>query len=190
MLFTVVIIAGTHVYFPAAVVDDAIHRFLVVRTHFPIVGKVISYTIGDDADGYILLVRCIGKHDAVNDVIQCAVTAYYNNGAVAVVGEDACQTLYRTEPFGLHIVVRHTFAVHVFFDFFPPFLHFPCSGFGVVYHSQLFGFCTHDSIYNLTIYYLRFKFPRSLYRFIILPTSSLQKLSFLPSATGHSSNGW
>ena len=66
-----------------------------------------------DADGYILLVRCIGKHDAVNDVIQCAVTAYYNNGAVAVVGKDTCQTLYRTEPFGLHIVVRHTFAVHV-----------------------------------------------------------------------------
>ena len=53
------------------------------------------------------------RHDAVNDVIQCAVTAYYNNGEVAVVGEDACQTLYRTEPFGLHLSLIHILIAFV-----------------------------------------------------------------------------
>ena len=143
MLFAVIVVARAYIYFSTAVVYDAIYRILVFRTHLPVFGKIVTYSVGDDADSNILFIFCIGEHDAVDCVVQCAVTTYNDNGAISVVGKNSRQTLYRTEPFGLHVVIRHTFAVHICFNFFPPFLYFTRSGFGVIDHSPFIGFYTH-----------------------------------------------
>lgn len=120
--------------------------FLVFRTHFPIFGKVIADAIGDNADSDVLFIFRVGKHYAVDCIVQCTVTSYNDNGAVTVVGKYACQTFYGAEPFGLHIVVRHAFAVHICFNLFPPFLHFARSGFGVIDYAPFIGFYTHISV--------------------------------------------
>ena len=82
----------------------------------------------------------------VDRVVQCAVTAYHDNGAVTVVGKYARQALYRTEPFGLYVVIRHAFAIHIRLNLFPPFLHFARSGFGVIDYAPFIGFYTHISV--------------------------------------------
>ena len=146
MFFTVIVVAGAYVYFAAAIIYDTIYGFLVFRAHLPIFGKVISDAVGDNADGDILFIFRIGKHNAVDRVVQCAVTAYHDNGAVTVVGKYTRQALYRTEPFGLYIVIRHAFAIHIRLNLFPPFLHFARSGFGVIDYAPFIGFYTHISV--------------------------------------------
>ena len=118
---------------------DAVYSLFIVIAHVPVVGKVIADAVGDDAQADVFLVRSIGVHNAVDSIVQGAVATHDDDGMVAVVGQNAGQTFHRAEPFGLYVVISHVPAVHVFLDFFPPFLHFACAGFGVVYHPPFFG---------------------------------------------------
>ena len=146
VFLAVIVITCADIYFTATVIYDTIYGFLVFRTHFPIFGKVIADAIGDNADSDVLFIFRVGKHYAVDCIVQCTVTSYNDNGAVTVVGKYACQTFYGAEPFGLHIIVRHAFAVHICFNLFPPFLHFARSGFGVIDYAPFIGFYTHISV--------------------------------------------
>ena len=151
MLFTIIIVAGTDVYLASSAFDEVVHGLFVLGADVPIFGKVVPDAIGDDSDGNVFLVFCVGVHNAVDGIVQCAVSPYDDNGAVAVVCQYASQPFHGPESFGLYIVVRHTFTVHVLFDFFPSFLDFPCSGFGVIYDSPFIGFYAHESLFYCSI---------------------------------------
>ena len=69
MLFTIVIVAKSDVYLPASVIYDAIYGIFVFRSHFPVFGKVISDTVGNDTYGDFSFIFCIGRHDTVDGVV-------------------------------------------------------------------------------------------------------------------------
>ena len=145
MLFTIVEITDSYVYFPMAVFDNPVYCLLIVHSDIPVSGKIISDTIWNNSNGNVLFVFGIGKHDTVDGIVQCTVTSHYDNGGISIVGKNSGKPFYRAETFGLHIVVCHTLLVHVLFYFLPSFLHFPCPGFGVIDHPPFSSFYAHCS---------------------------------------------
>ena len=137
-------------------VDDTVYGRFVFGTESPVFGKVISYTVRDHAKGDVLLVFGIREHDTVDGIVQRTVATYDDNGTIAVVRQNFGKTFYRTETFGLYIVIVDTFAVHVLLDFFPSFLYLSGTCFGVVDHSPFSRFYTHNRISILTVLTIAF----------------------------------
>ena len=56
MLFSVVIVACAYIDTATTVLDEAIDGLFIIGGHFPILGKVVANTVGNDADGYLFFV--------------------------------------------------------------------------------------------------------------------------------------
>ena len=132
-------------------VNDTIHGWFVFGAESPIFGKVVSDTIRNDTEGDVLLVFGVRKHDTIDSIVQSTVSAYNDNCAIAVVRQYFGKTFYRTETFGLYIVIVDTFTVHVLLDFFPSFLYLSGTCFGIVNYSPFSRFYTHNRFSILTV---------------------------------------
>ena len=89
--------------------------------------------------------------DRRNEACSSSVSAYNDNCAIAVVRQYFGKTFYRTETFGLYIVIVDTFTVHVLLDFFPSFLYLSGTCFGIVNYSPFSRFYTHNRFSILTV---------------------------------------
>ena len=127
--------AVAYIYLTASTLDNTIYRLLIIiHTQSPEIGKVITYTIGDDTERDVVEILDRRCHDTIERVIDSHIATYNNDGLIAVLHIHACQALHRPIILRLYIVVLHLLQFQILLYLMPAAMLLSYSGHGDIHY--------------------------------------------------------